>query len=68
MATRRRHKRDSEFFKDLKFSDQAKSITASINNLSAAIRRHIKDSPKRQITREKCILQLKRMLQRLGVP
>ena len=60
-----RHKGNTTGFGDETFAEQAKTITASINNLQAAIRRHIVDSPRRQQTTVKCLAQIQRLLGRL---
>jgi hypothetical protein len=53
--TRRRHKGDTRTFGELTYEEQAKSITASINNLQNAIMHHIKHAAasRRDQTREK---------------
>jgi hypothetical protein len=61
----RRHKRDSARIDELTFAEQAKSITAEINNLQAAIHRHIANSPNPQVTTQKCLAQVDRFQQRL---
>ena len=50
---------------ELTFSEQAKSITATINNLAAAIRRHVRTSPMPGATQEKCRQQIVRLLSRI---
>ncbi len=61
----KRHKGDTKSFDELTFAEQAKSITAMINNLEAATKHHIDHSLKRTATRDKCILQVERLLQRM---
>ena len=63
-----RHKGDRKAFggpKGLTFAEQAKSITAMLNNIQAAIRRHVRDAKEPVATREKCINQVRRMFARL---
>lgn len=60
-----RRQGDAKEFRELTFAEQAKSITATINNLQAAIEHHIEHSPKRQETAEKCLAQLDRFRERL---
>ena len=62
---RMRHKRDTAQFKDLSFAEQAKSISATLNNLQAAIRHHIRKSQDSQKTRAKCLGQVLRLAGRL---
>ena len=61
-----RHKSDTKEFRSLTFAEQAKSITASINNLQAEIEHHVEHSPQRQETIEKCLGQVDRLRARLG--
>ena len=61
-----RHKGDTKEFRELTFAEQAKSITAAINNLQAAIEHHVKHSPRRMETIEKCLAQVDRLSRRLG--
>ena len=42
-----RHQGDTKEFRDLSFAEQAKSITATINDLQAAIEYHVAHSPRR---------------------
>ena len=60
-----RHKGDTKEFRELTFAEQAKSITATVNNLQAAIEHHIAHSPRRQEAIEKCLAQVDRLRQRL---
>lgn len=60
-----RHQGDTKEFRDLTFAEQAKSITATINNLQAAITHHIEHSPHAAETIEKCLAQVDRLRQRL---
>jgi len=60
-----RHKVDTKEFRELTFAEQAKSITATINNLQAAIEHHVENSPRRQETIEKCLGQVDRLRQRM---
>ena len=60
-----RHKGDTKEFRELTFAEQAKSITATINNLQAAIEHHVEHSPRRTETIEKCLAQIDRLGQRL---
>ena len=66
MATRR-HKGDTKTFAELTYEEQAKSITASINNLQNAIVHHIQHAParRRSETKAKCLGQVTRFLGRL---
>jgi hypothetical protein len=61
----RRHKSDTRDFRELSFGEQAKSITATINNLQAAIEHHVEHSPSRLETVEKCLAQIERLGKRL---
>ena len=64
--TIRRHKQDTKTFDELTFDEQAKSITATINQLQRAIRSHVKKVPsKSKTTQKKCLKQLNRLLGRL---
>lgn len=47
------------------FAEQARSITATINNLQAAIEHHVEHSPHRMETIEKCLAQVDRLTRRL---
>ena len=70
-----RHKDGTEDFRNLTFSEQAKSISAMTINLEAAVEAHIRKArkelgPKGEkrdpiVTRDKCIAQIGRMLARL---
>jgi hypothetical protein len=60
-----RHKGDTKEFRALSFAEQAKSITATINNLQAAIKHHVEHSPRRPETIETCLAQVNRLQQRL---
>jgi hypothetical protein len=60
-----RHKGDTKEFRELTFAEQAKSITATINNLQAAIEHHVEHSPRRTETIEKCLAQVDRLTRRL---
>ncbi len=60
-----RHKNDSREFAGLTHTEQAKSITASINNLQRAIVHHICNSDDLVQTRKKCLKQVNRFLGRL---
>jgi hypothetical protein len=61
----KRHKGDTKSFDELTFAEQAKSITAMINNLEAATKHHIDHSLQRTATRDKCIAQVERLLARV---
>ena len=61
----RRHKGDTKEFGALNFAEQARSITAAINNLQAAIEHHAEHSPRRMETIKKCLSQIDRLRQRL---
>ena len=61
-----RHEGDTKEFRELTFAEQARSITATIDNLQAAIEHHIAHSPRRQETTEKCLAQVDRLRQRLA--
>jgi hypothetical protein len=60
-----RHKADTREFRALSFAEQARSITATINNLQAAIEHHADHSPRRLETIEKCLAQVDRLRKRL---
>ena len=62
---KKRHKADTKTFEELTFAEQAKSITAMINNLNAAIKHHVDNSPRRAQTRQKCINQIDRLNSRV---
>lgn len=59
------HKGDTKKFDELSFAEQAKTITAEINNLQAAISHHIAHSPRQPATKAKCLAQVARLLARL---
>lgn len=63
------HKRHTKTFPELTFNEQAKSITAMSNNLSDAIKAHVRKSIKENRDPNKillkCIGQLSRSLDRL---
>lgn len=61
-----RHKGDTREFRELSFAEQAKSITATIDDLQAAIEHHIDPSPRRVETIETCLAQIDRLRHRLG--
>ena len=58
------HKGETRKFDELTFSEQAKSITAMINNLSRAIRSHVRSAENPGETKKKCVLQIYRFLGR----
>jgi hypothetical protein len=60
-----RHKGGTKEFRALSFAEQARSITATINNLQTAIEHHVEHSPERPETIEKCLAQVDRLRQRL---
>jgi hypothetical protein len=60
-----RQKGNTKEFRELNFAEQAKSITAMINNLEAAIEHHVGHSPRRLETIGKCLAQVDRLRQRL---
>ncbi|MEI8315434.1 MAG: hypothetical protein WCG79_08295 [Verrucomicrobiota bacterium] len=62
---RKRHKRDTQEFGEETFADQARTITATINNLQRAIQRHIAGSTNPLRTSAKCLNQLQRLISRL---
>ena len=59
------HKNHTKTFAELTNAEQAKSITAMINNLAAAIRRHVRTSHRPAVTRAKCQRQVDRMRSRI---
>jgi hypothetical protein len=63
---KKRHKDDTKTFAELAFEEQAKSITAMLNNVQNAIRHHIDHAPNRQQTRQKCIDQTIRFSARVN--
>jgi hypothetical protein len=60
-----RHKGDTKEFRALSFAEQSESITATINNLQAAIEHHVEHSSRRLETIEKCLSQVDRLRLRL---
>src|SRR4051794_34699458 len=60
-----RHEGDTKGFRALAFAEQAKSITATINDLQAAIEHHVEHSPRRLETIEECLAQVDRLSQQL---
>ena len=60
-----RHQGDTKTFGELTFAEQAKSITATINNLQNAIEHHINNAPDPTETRRKCNDQIQRLHNRL---
>jgi hypothetical protein len=60
-----RSKGDTKEFRALSFAEQAKSITATINNLQAEIEHHAKNSPRPLQTIEECMAQVDRLRRRL---
>lgn len=71
MPSPRRHKFDSKTFTELTFGEQARSINAHIVVLQCSIVAHLKraESEGRDVGRvhEKCIGQLRRLLDRVSV-
>ena len=63
---KKRHKGDTKTFAELTFEEQAKSITAMLNNVKNAIQHHIDHAPDRQKTRQKCIDQAIRFSARVN--
>jgi hypothetical protein len=61
----KRHKGDTKEFHELTFAEQAKSISAKIINLEAAIEHHIDHSSRMPATITKCLAQVDRLRQRL---
>ena len=59
------HKGNKKTFEQLTYEEQAKSITAMINNLGNAIQRHAKDAKNPAETKAKCVKQVHRFLGRL---
>jgi len=59
------HKNHTKDFGNLTFAEQAKSITASINNLQNSITHHIEHSQNPDKTRKKCLQQMNRCFGRL---
>lgn len=60
-----RHKDGTKRADELTFNEMAKAVTATINNLAALIRLHVRTSPKPTETREKFQRQINRMLSRI---
>ena len=67
-----RHQGDKKTFEGLKFSEQAKSISAQLVNLNRAIKRHVEHPNANSNTRAKCVEQVRRfegrLAKALGVP
>lgn len=63
---KKRHKQDTKEFAELNFAEQAKSITASLNNLKNAMQHHIDHAPNRAAARQKCIDQALRFAARVN--
>jgi len=63
---KKRHKNDTKQFGEETFAEQAKTITASINNLFNAIKHHVDHSTRRLQTRQTCIDQVQRLLNRVN--
>jgi hypothetical protein len=61
----RRHKGGTREIRALSFAEQAKSITATINNLQATIEHHVEHSHRQPETLEKCLGQVDHLRQRL---
>lgn len=59
------HKGNTKDFPQLTFDEQARSITAMINNLSNAIEHHSQNAPDPSTTKKKCVKQVHRLLGRL---
>jgi hypothetical protein len=59
------HKNHTKIFRDLIFEEQAKSITAQINNLGNQIKVHLEYSKTPNETLLKCLGQLSRLIDRL---
>jgi hypothetical protein len=59
------HKGDTKGFSELTFAEQAKSITASINNLQSALVHHVQHAPNPKAARKKCLRQIHRLAGRL---
>jgi len=71
MPGRRRHKDDTKAFDELTFAEQAKSINAQIVELQRAIGAHLRragnEGRNAGRVHEKCISQLRRLLDRVSV-
>jgi hypothetical protein len=63
---KKRHKCDTKTFAELTFEEQARSITAMLNNVNNAIRHHIDHAPNRAQTRQKCVGQVLRFAMRVN--
>ncbi len=61
----RQRKGDTKEFRALSFAEQANSITATIDDLQAAIEQHVEHSPRRLETIEECLAQVDRLRVRL---
>lgn len=61
-----RHQGDTKAFSELNFAEQAKSITAQINVVQAAIEHHVEHSTRKQETIDKCKAQIERLTKRLN--
>ncbi len=59
------HQNHSKTFRELTFEEQAKSLTAQINNLSTQIKVHVVNSKTTNDTLLKCIGQLSRLIDKL---
>jgi protein-arginine kinase activator protein McsA len=59
------HQDDTKEFGELTFAEQARSVSAMLNNIQAAIKHHVRHSPHRQETADKCVAQVERLLERL---
>lgn len=64
MVSKLRHKNDTKQFSELTNAEQAKSISAQIMNLQAAINHHVSNSENKIEASKKCISQVARLLQR----
>ena len=62
----KRHQADQKTFAELSFTEQAKSITAMLNNIGRAIERHVRSSQHPNETRRKCINQVSRLITRIS--
>jgi hypothetical protein len=69
MTFRKRHKSDTKTFNELNWSEQSKSITATILQVEKVVKAHLKraykDGEDIENTRDKCLNQLMRMVRRL---
>ncbi len=59
------HKNNTLEFSELTFAEQAKSITAMLNNVQRAIEHHVKHASDPQQTFQKCCDQVDRLRNRL---